>query len=402
MKRSVRPLTIVVVAAAMLTAACSGGSEAAEDDPGAATSDVLTDDTPAPIDEGSSSSPAPEDGKDGKDGKKGTNGRPSTTDPATTTTRQAGQSTTTETLIPRVPLVGHVLADGQTAPDRPALVVKIDNAPSAGRQSGLNEADIVFEEIVEYGVTRFAAVFQSQDSNPVGPIRSGRTQDVDMLGGLDRPLFAWSGGNPGVTQAIADSDFLNLNAQYTPGYFRTSDRQAPHNLFANTDALWALAPDDSPRPPAMFQYLEPNEQVAGNGVDHSNASGADVSVGSMQVRWDWSPESGTYLRDQNGGAHYTASTGQVNTTNLVVLKMQYIPSRVDARSPEAVTIGVGKAWVFSGGKMIAGHWERDSRTSEFRLLQGVGDSEKPIKLTPGRTFVELIDRTAPDPSASSA
>ena len=79
---------------------------------------------------------------------------------------------------------------GETAPDRPALVVKIDNVECAHRtQQGLNNADIVFEEIVEGRLTRFAAVFHSQESNPVGPIRSGRSQDVDLLGAFQRPLM---------------------------------------------------------------------------------------------------------------------------------------------------------------------------------------------------------------------
>lgn len=400
MTRSVRPLTIVV-AAALLATACSDGSGSADDDFGVATNDGSDVTSP------SSSTRAAADGKGqdakgqdakGKDAKgqdaKGKDAK------GTTTTRPAAQSTTTETLIPRVPLVGIVLGEGETSPDRPAIVVKVDNSPPAHPQSGLNEADIVFEEIVEFGVTRFAAVFHSQGADLVGPIRSGRTQDVDMLGGLNRPLFAWSGGNPGVTKAIADSDFVNLNAEFTPGYLRTSDRPPPHNLYADTDVLWALAPADAARPLAMFQYLEPDENVGGKGIDQSNSSGAEVTVGSKQVRWDWSPESQTYLRHQNGEAHYTSSTGQVSTANLVVLKMQYVPSRVDARSPEAQTIGEGKAWVLTGGKAIAGHWERDSRTGEFRLLQGVGDEAKPIKLTPGRTFVELMDRTAPDPAIS--
>ena len=92
---------------------------------------------------------------------------------------------------------------------RPALVAKIDNHPLGRPQTGLNKADIVFEENVE-GTTRFAAVFHSQGSDPVGPLRSGRTQDIDILGAYNKPLFVWSGGNGGVTQAINKSDLVNV------------------------------------------------------------------------------------------------------------------------------------------------------------------------------------------------
>ena len=114
----------------------------------------------------------------------------------------------------------------------------------------------MFEEIVEVG-TRFAAVFHSGDANPVGPIRSGRTQDVDLLSGLHQPLFAWSGGNAGVTRAIADSDFIDLNPSSAAGHVlpRTA-ACAPHNLFSDTDALWAQATPEAGRPTPLFSYLD--------------------------------------------------------------------------------------------------------------------------------------------------
>ncbi|MGA0218911.1 MAG: DUF3048 domain-containing protein, partial [Ilumatobacteraceae bacterium] len=97
----------------------------------------------------------------------------------------------------RMPLTGTPLESADEIPNRPALAVKMPNNPQALPQTGLNEADVVFEEIINDGITRFAAVFHSQGSDPVGPIRSGRAQDVDILSNLNSPLFAWSGGNPG-------------------------------------------------------------------------------------------------------------------------------------------------------------------------------------------------------------
>ena len=122
---------------------------------------------------------------------------------------------------------------------RPALVVKIDNFPTIARpQVGINQADVVFEEIVE-GITRFAAVFQSEDADPVGPIRSARTSDINILAQLGRPLLAWSGGNPFVTRAIGNANIDNLTPdRYESAYFRTKDRaQAPQLLLEHVDAV---------------------------------------------------------------------------------------------------------------------------------------------------------------------
>ena len=119
---------------------------------------------------------------------------------------------------------------------RPALVVKVDNV-DAEPQSGLNQADIVFEEIVEGQATRFAAVFNSMEANPVGPIRSARTQDVNLLLSLNDPAIAYSGANEEVNAALQAAGF-ELLSEGSPGFFRRDDLEAPHNLFANVAALW--------------------------------------------------------------------------------------------------------------------------------------------------------------------
>ncbi|MFY9481579.1 MAG: DUF3048 domain-containing protein, partial [Ilumatobacteraceae bacterium] len=110
---------------------------------------------------------------------------------------------------PVYPLTGLPISD-QAAASRVAMVVKIDNHPSARPQAGINQADIIFEENVEK-LTRYAAVFHSEGSDPVGPIRSGRFQDINMVGSLNKPLFVWSGGNSKVSAAIAKSDLVDLS-----------------------------------------------------------------------------------------------------------------------------------------------------------------------------------------------
>jgi hypothetical protein len=315
-----------------------------------------------------------------------------TTEPSTTTTTTT--TTTTSTLPPttaaptttapvaRMPLTGAPLAAGETVPDRPALAVKIDNVACAHRtQQGLNLADIVFEEIVEGRLTRFAAIYHSQDANPVGPVRSGRSQDVDLLGAFQRPLMAWSGGNPGVRELINGSDIINLSSQdHGPGYFRSRNCGSPHNLWNNTDSLWAAAPPEAGRPVPIFQYVDPGAAVAG-----SPASSITAKIGVNTIGWEWDPASGTYLRSENGRPHNQADGSQVSTNNVVVLVLEY---GLWAASPEAVTVGSGDVYVFSAGTVQTGTWTRDDRTAGYTLTAADGT---PIKMAPGRTFVELGD-----------
>ncbi len=298
-----------------------------------------------------------------------------TTDPATTTTEPPG---------PVYPLTGLPVTDPSAAA-RPAMVVKIDNNIKARPQSGLNEADIVFEEIVEVQ-TRFAAVFHSRGSDPVGPIRSGRTQDVDLLGSFNQPLFVWSGGNPGVTRVIGDSDLVDLSALKSGvwgggGFYRSDDRPSPHDEYAQSSMLWTLAPPDAGPPPQQFQYRDDDEAA-----DGEPAIGTDGDMDGLAVEWRYDPDTDQYARTNDGAVHSDALSGPVTTQNVIVMVVVYRPSPVDARSPEAQTIGSGEALVFTGGVLVRGTWTRADRYSPITLTDAGGN---PILLTPGRTWVEL-------------
>ena len=317
-----------------------------------------------------------------------------TTTMAATTTTVAPTTTTTLPPIPRQPLMGTVLADGEAVIDRPALAVKIDNAPGARRNhSGLAVADIVFEEIVEGNITRFAAVFHSQGSSVVGPIRSGRSQDVDILTSFGRPLFAWSGGNPGVTDLIARSALTDLNWQRGgQGYYR-GDGAIPHNLYNSTDRLWSQAPADHPGPPPrQFSYVNPPTRFEGEAI-----TGLDVALHGIDVRWTWSEERQQFLRAQEGAPHIDETHGQIGATNVVVMVVEYRPSQIDARSPEAQTIGNGPVWVFSRGRYVTGRWARDSADEPIKLLR---DDGLRIRLEPGNTWVELGEAIGTDEPAN--
>lgn len=297
------------------------------------------------------------------------------------TTAAAEATTTTVASGPTYPLTGLPLLDPAAA-TRPALVVKIDNNPDARPQSGLNEADLVYEENVE-DLTRFAAIFQSNGADPVGPIRSGRTQDVDLLGSLNRPIFAWSGGNGRVTAAIDGSDLVAVSeTKAGTAMFRSKQRKAPHNLYGNVSALYSFAPADAGPPQAQFQYRSASAVPTG-----ATADGVKVSMDNAQVLWSWSPDTSTYLRFTDGKVHKDAiNDDQLATSNVVVLTVDYRPSPADGRSPEAQTTGTGTVVVFTAGTVVSGTWTRADRLAPFTLTAADGS---PILLTPGHTFIEL-------------
>lgn len=290
----------------------------------------------------------------------------------------AGATTTTVPGPPVYPLTGLPLPDPAFAAHS-ALVVKIDNAPGARPQTGFNSADIVFEEIVNDNLTRFAMVFHSQGSDPVGPIRSGRIQDIDLFGAFQHPLFAWSGGNATVTAAIRASDLVDIGPSRAAVYFRSSDRKAPHNLYSNTTDLWTQQPPDWRPPVQQFAYRGDGDSLQG-----TPSAGLEAKLDAVDVRWLWDAASGTYLRWMEGDPHQDRASGQINAQNVVVLVMDYLPGI--SGSPDAQTLGQNEAFVFTGGNVVHGIWTRADRLQPFAL---VADDGKTIRLTPGRTWVEL-------------
>lgn len=317
---------------------------------------------------------------------------PATTAPETTAPATTEAPVTTAPDILRMPLTGEPIEDASEIPDRPALAVKIPTNPVQARpQAGLNKADIIFETVINDGYTRLIAVFHSNGTgeNPVGPIRSGRGQDVSILAMLNRPLMAWSGGNATVTRQFADADaagtLVNLNAVrgYSDLYFRRSGRGgSPHNLFSTTDTLWSAAPDDAEPPTPVFPYIEPGEEIEG-----VEATSIELDFDNIDVRWEYDPEIGKYRRWQDGTEHGTEDDGQVLADNVVVMLMDYGVSRFDG-NPEMQAFGSNPVFVFAGGQVREGVWLRFGPEDGYSLFDNVDDLN-PIGLVPGRTWVEM-------------
>jgi hypothetical protein len=303
-----------------------------------------------------------------------------TSAPPTTTTTTVAPSTTTTTLPPPVqPLTGLPLTDPALL-SKPALVVKISNDPGARPQTGLNDPDIIFEAWGA-GPTRFATVWHSRDLDFVGPIRSCREQDINLVGEFNRAVFACSGGNPGNLKLLRDSDLLLVTEGQGPGWELDRKRSRPHKTHADTAQLRANAGPDRTAPSQQFHYRAAEVAPSGDPM-----SGFDLQIQQVFVQWRYDPTTGMYLRSQAGKPHLLTDGAQVSTENVVVVWLDYDASGVDRRSPDGITTGTNPTAVFTGGKVVLGTWTRATRLDPFAFADSAA---APILLTPGRTFIEL-------------
>lgn len=318
-------------------------------------------------------------------------------DSADTTRRSTTTTTAAPTTAPPppvAPLTGIPWPGDPAFLARPALVVKIDNADSqrisVRPQAGINQADVVIEELVEGGVTRLAAVFHSADADPVGPIRSGRRTDLEYVGLFGQPLFAWSGGNAGVVEAIRGSGAVHdIGYDAAPGaYFRAGDRPSPHNLMSSTAALYEAGGGAGAAPGPLLPFSAAPTIAAPN---WRPATGVDIvfatTVASAPSSFDWDPGAGLFLRTQKGSPHTDTNGSQVAVTTVVVLFVDYLyQGDVDSAGtpvPEGNLLGGGTGVVLAAGMAADVTWSHPERSAPMALALADGS---PLSVPPGRSW----------------
>jgi len=275
--------------------------------------------------------------------------------------------------------------------NRPALAVKIENSREARPQTGLENADVVWEEVVEGGVTRYIAVYHSQQPEVVGPIRSVRPMDAHIIAPL-HGLMVFSGGQPPFVDAVAGSGLQVVsNDRGDAGFSRSTDRRAPHNVYGALAEFAGQADADHLDSPAQ-QFL-----FAEDATTASTAAGTPASVlgirmsGYSTPSWAFDAASGRYLRSEGTTPAVSVTGEQLAATNVVVLSVPVVDTEfrdpAGTPVPETQVIGTGEALVVSGGMSVPATWSKESTLAPVTLTGADGE---PVSLAPGNTWVELV------------
>jgi hypothetical protein len=290
-------------------------------------------------------------------------------------------------------LTGETIEAGSLS--RPALSGKIDNHPSARPQVGLDEADIVFEELVEGGLTRYIAVWHSSLPAEIGPVRSVRPMDPEIVSPFGG-VFAYSGGQVRFIQMMQEAPVYNAihgQPDTEDTFYRTSAKVAPHNVLVKAPEL-VDQHLNLPAPERQFAYAP--------SVEESSAVVAGSPVTSMNPRfsgfssptWEWDGTQGTFLRFQTNGAADSASSGtQIFATNVVVLQ---VGIDVVEDIPTTRLVNQGKGWVATGGSILEINWFK--ATPESPIILTTDDGEE-VRLGVGNTWIELIPNDSSDVEA---
>ncbi|MSX62964.1 MAG: DUF3048 domain-containing protein [Actinobacteria bacterium] len=303
-----------------------------------------------------------------------------------------------------VKVIEYNVMSGREGSNGPILVTKIDDTVQAHPQIGLDLADIVYIEQVEGGLTRLAALFSSVIPDRVGPVRSARISDIDLLAQFGHVAFTYSGAQSKMLPVIAAADLINLGAQRESAeiYQRDITRSAPVNLVLNANVL--------------MQKL----QTQGENVAHATSPGwtfGEAPLGgspliSAKVSWPansytatWSEAEERWLLSQRDLPDLADSGKQLGATTFVIQKVLITPSiyhdKAGGITPFSATVGIGTGYILRDGKSFAANWQRATAQSPTTWTLADGT---PIAFAPGQVWVALTDTdpvfTRPAPSAS--
>ncbi|HEV8671769.1 MAG TPA: DUF3048 domain-containing protein [Candidatus Limnocylindria bacterium] len=304
------------------------------------------------------------------------------------------------------PLSGLPAGNG-AATNRKPLVIKIDNAPGARPHYGITQADMVFEIIVEGGVTRLAAVFQAQDPATIGSVRSARLVDrtlTPMVRGAlvysGTSAYAWSL----ISKDAEQGKYVELSADHAQGYYRVTFRAAPYNLFTsaanqrdNLKKLGAETANDIPRWGFLVSQDHPPTLAGMSGAAPATDITIPYRADTSAVSYQYDAATKTYARFQNSAGRAVRDVDAVTSkpvaaTDVVIIQteiweVQDIVDAAGAFSNDMRMTGNGLAIVFRDGLRQDGTWSRKDDMSPFVFKNAAGEQ---ILLSPGQPWIHVV------------
>lgn len=281
---------------------------------------------------------------------------------------------------------------GRTGTDGPILVVKIDDTYSARPQIGLDQADLVYIEQVEGGLTRLAAIFSSKIPQSIGPVRSARISDIEILSQYGKVIFAYSGAQRLMLPVISSANLWDYGAQHSSQtiYTRDPNRPAPYNLILRGDLLLAKAVADAR---VVAQSKSP-----GWGFGDSLVGG--VRIDSVSLHWPasqyqatWSKTEKRWLFSNAGSPDLAASGQQLGASTLVIQNVSITNSIYRSKdggyTPYSQTVGSGTGYILRDGRAFRANWNRP--TAESGTTWTLADGTQ-IRFARGSIWVALTDR----------
>jgi hypothetical protein len=277
---------------------------------------------------------------------------------------------------------------GEVGSNGKVIAIKFDDTRAAHPQEGVEKADVVIITQVEAGLTRLMGIYSSNYPEQVGPIRSARISDVDILAQYGRVGFMYSGAQSKLRPVIAAANLENLSAERNPPsiYFNDPERIAPYSMMV--------------RIPLLLDKAESVDLVKPVGWTHGELSELAKPVLRVKVNWPnasyealWNEEEQRFLLNFDGEPNLAKSGLQLGSNNLVIQFAEIKPSEYGDKfggvTPKTNVIGAGKALLLRDGTITSMIWERASATSPTSWTLENGE---PAYFATGQVWIFLTDQ----------
>ncbi|WP_137990741.1 DUF3048 domain-containing protein [Streptomyces vilmorinianum] len=276
---------------------------------------------------------------------------------------------------------------GLPARPAPVLAVKIDNVPPARPHTGLGAAELVYVEQVEGGQTRLLAVYSAELPERIGPVRSARESDIELLRQFGRPALAYSGSQTALKPLLKAAPMYALPPEDAPrAYVRDRGRTAPHNLYVLPERALAAAPKAENAKDIGFRFGP--APAGGEPVNERT-----VRFPASRYTFTWSGADKAWRVAMDGRPARTTDEGPVTASTVVV---QYVTIReskfrdfLGSVSPYTETVGSGSALVLRDGRAYDARWSRPAADKGTAFTTQAG---APLNFATGATWVVLAPR----------
>jgi hypothetical protein len=271
----------------------------------------------------------------------------------------------------------------------------VGNDPGARPQVALNQADLVYEELVEWWVTRFTAIYLSQDPEMIAPIRSARLINLHLTPQY-QGVLANSGGSDPVRWELSQSDVINLDEYFIPQpYFYRENEGWQTRLALDATAARDYMRDEGLDSEVRLRGFEFSQNLnltdfPQEAVGEAREAVVPYPPQTSEAKWQYDPASGKYLRFTTGEPMMAFDGGQIAASNVIIYFAKHLQTDIvedtnGATSIRVVMNGLGTAWLLRDGKILKGNWQTDGRdTPEFIFNDG-----RAIPLKPGNTWIEV-------------
>lgn len=302
--------------------------------------------------------------------------------------------------------------DSEAAINKPVTAIMIENSPDARPQSGLKDAEVVYEAVAEGGITRFLAVYQQKKPKLIGPVRSLRMYYLDWATPYNASI-AHVGGSYKALQTVRSGSYRDIDQFFNADYYwRATDRYAPHNVYTSSSKLDQLNTRkgyESSQPLGLQRVdvektddetdtkSEAESTEAEADGSESAASTIDLSISGPLYNSSYTYDAKTklYARSQAGAPHLDREAGRITARVVVALRVNMTQVLEDGYRENIVTSGKGEAVIFQDGKVIEATWHK---TDQKGQLTFTGTDGAPIKLARGTTWISAIPTSTGDVS----